>query len=208
MVRRRLWRRLRAKIHARFAKPPGTARMLFSMFKGLSQMTRHTSLKRPFVLATIGAFALAACDTAPAGPRTTDSQGRAVVSASEAANLFMSACYRPGNSEAGVRRATAGGNFKASTDSDDILLTSHTTKALSVSLLSPGICFVSFDAGVSSLEAAKQAAAVMIPLVKPTAIGGKKGRGALRFTTAKGTVTVTNNATVKVSGATISLVKR
>ncbi|MDG1472720.1 MAG: hypothetical protein P8Q26_14340 [Ascidiaceihabitans sp.] len=157
----------------------------------------------------VTALLLAGCDTTPAGPRTVDNEGRAVVQAPEAVALFMKACFRPGATQSGMKRAIAADkNITDKGGVEGFILARHSSKAISLVSVSDGNCAVSFDSGAAPETAAKEAIVQVIPQVKPTGFGGKKGGGQVTMKTAKGTVVVTNNQKRKSQGATISLYKR
>ena len=155
---------------------------------------------------------LAACGGPSTGtmehPRTTDKQGRTVVSSQDAVNAFVSACYTPGGTRGGAKSFVTRNGYEVSSDDKEFFISACSNRALGVMQMEGGICSVTFDAGIPNVDAGAQAARLLIAKIGTTGIGGKKGGGQINLKTAKGTVVVGNNAQVKGNGASISLFRR
>ncbi|WP_428539804.1 hypothetical protein [Profundibacter sp.] len=153
---------------------------------------------------TLSMLALAACGDP--GPRTHDSQGRAVATAAMATTVFMNVCFKTGTNRASVIRAINKDKSIALTgDSTDTFLSaSHKTHSIDMTLLS-GICAVSFDNGELSETAASKAAMLLLPKVGAKSIGGSRGGGQINLKTRKGMVVIANGAKVHSNGAILTL---
>jgi len=161
-----------------------------------------------FMIFAVAATALTACAPGPGSlenPRTTDKSGRAVVAPGEGVQLFMSACFKPGGTRSGIKRAARKGNYNVTTDEDFGFTAGHKTKALSILQVGENTCAISFDAGIPNVDAGAQAAQLLIPEIKATRFSGRKGGGQVGFDTRKGTVVVGNSARARLDGATITL---
>ncbi|MDV4145068.1 MULTISPECIES: hypothetical protein [Shimia] len=162
-------------------------------------------------LGAIACAALAGCMGPSNGtlenPRTTDKDGRAVVSAATASQAFLDACYKTSGSRNGVKAYAKRNGYEITSD-DDLFFTARApSRSISVMRLDTGICAVMFDAGIPNANAGAQAAQILLPKVKAKSIGGKKGGGQISLKTAKGSVIVGNNARLKADGASITLYK-
>lgn len=161
-----------------------------------------------YATAALAALALSACEPVPGSlenPRLTDKSGRSVVTPAEGVELFMTACFNPGGTRAGAKRAARRGNFNIATDEKFGFTAGSRTKALSLVHFGENTCTVSFDAGIPNVNAGAQAAQLLIPRIKATKFGGSKGGGQVSFDSRKGTVTVGNNARARLDGASITL---
>jgi hypothetical protein len=164
------------------------------------------------LLGSIALAALTGCMGSSTGtlenPRTTDKDGRAVVSAATASQAFLDACYKTSGSRNGVKAYAKRSGYEITSDDDLIFIARDPTRSISVSTFNPGICLVIFDAGIPNANAGAQAVQILLPKLKTKGISGKKGGGQINLKTAKGSVVVGNNARIKGEGASISLHKR
>ena len=155
---------------------------------------------------TLSMLALAACSGY--GPRTHDSQGRAVATPAMATTVFMNVCFKTGGNHAGaVRAIRRDKNFEMAAHSDkDLTSASYKSHSIDV-LLFNDICSVSFDSGQSNAQAGTDAAILLLPQIGAKSMGGTRGGGTISFKTRKGLVMITNAAKVHREGTMLSLYK-
>jgi len=167
-----------------------------------------TSTLRTAALA-LGLATLAACDTTGGAPRSTDEDGRAVVTADQAVQSFLDVCYATRAEPAAVTRALAkAGGFDAPSERAGFSFVKHTTLAMDAGQIAGSSCWVSFETGRSNVSSGVDAAELLLARVPHQKVGGTLGGGEYRITTTRGDIAIGNKSRVYRSarGVTITLI--
>lgn len=159
-------------------------------------------------LTALALLALAGCDATGGAPRSTDVDGRAVVTVDRAVQTFLDVCYATrAEPEAVVSAVGKAGGFDAPGDAAGYYFAKHSTDAIDTGQIGGSSCWVSFDTGRANVASGVEAAKLLLSKVAYTDVGGTIGGGEYRITTSRGDIAVANKSRVfrTALGVTLTL---